>query len=278
MSQEGCVYETLDIQLFSATHVAFAIVLSQGNQVMTTSTTYGELLAACVAFKPDFAEKGKKETDNAFLARLMRTVADLPEETYDALSEDAVAWYDAVVTANNTKATLPIPAGYGAPAVTEAAAPVAKRTRAKPGDTPAAAPVAAAPVAAAPAPTPSAPATPVTEFVDDKGNPLKGLALVNAKRKAEKAAAAAGGTAPAAPAAKAAKPEKQKVQKKERGISAGEIIRRAMLKNLDASPEKILEIIKAAGHTEIPLVTVRTYHTDGHHVVRIAKELGLWTK
>lgn len=223
-----------------------------------TTTVYIELLATARTLDAKFAEQNGKETPQVFLKRLVKAIADVPEPAYDAMSEGARAWYDAAVDQSNAKSDITAPEGMGG------AAPAKAGGRKKPA-------AEAAPAAAA---APAATAATMPEFTDAAGKPLAGLALVNAKRKWAKEN---GGAAPAAAAKPATAPKAPKAAKvkTDRGPTAGEIIRGAVLQNLKEDVAGICAILKKQGHS-IPDVTVRTYHTDAHHVVRIAKAMGLW--
>ena len=157
-----------------------------------TVSCYDDIVDAIRSEKADFASKHAKESVNDYMTRLMNAVAeDISDETYNTLSAAAKAWYDAAIDAAQAKQPLPICPGFE-----EKPAETTARRK--------------APAAEAKAETEAAkPATNGqavgdNQFVDQNGVALKGLALVNAKRKAAKAAEQAQATSktetkPAAP-------------------------------------------------------------------------------
>lgn len=139
-------------------------------------STYNEIFEAVKAAEPTFhAYNPEKDTQTSYFRRLVEGVNKLPEDIWNALPTDAGEWYESAVAAIKDDKDIPAPEGFLTPTQTAAA----------------------------------------DAFVDDKGNPLKGLALLNAKRKAAKAAAAAPTPVTEAgkpAAAKAAKPEAKKAK------------------------------------------------------------------
>lgn len=81
----------------------------------TEATVYDELLELAVATNKKFAEQGSKEKEQDYFHRLLSTVSDSDEEAFEAMSEEAQAWYNdnAEELEANEKYKLTAPDGFG---------------------------------------------------------------------------------------------------------------------------------------------------------------------
>jgi len=75
-------------------------------------TVYDEIWSAIVSANPKFIAWTEAEADPDFFSRLQEAVSVLPIPTWEALSPEAQAWYDASVTAAEARQELPAPPGF----------------------------------------------------------------------------------------------------------------------------------------------------------------------
>lgn len=71
-----------------------------------------ELLDACRAAVKDFADQGPKEEDSAYFQRILTTLGEVDEATFDTLSEGAQAWFNTSVELLNASEPVAAPEGF----------------------------------------------------------------------------------------------------------------------------------------------------------------------
>jgi hypothetical protein len=84
-------------------------------------TVYDELKAAADLAKLRCAPQIAEESDQAYFARLLRSVASTSKEQFELLSPPAQLWFDQAADALNVTVPLPVPEGFRA---SDAPAPV----------------------------------------------------------------------------------------------------------------------------------------------------------
>lgn len=70
-----------------------------------------ELFEACVNTEPKFAGPSAKESGTQFCARMMQQLSGIPDDAFEALSDDAKNWYNAFGEALNQSQPTPEPDG-----------------------------------------------------------------------------------------------------------------------------------------------------------------------
>ena len=81
---------------------------------MANDTVHDALLETALAHDADFAQRHNKESDQAYLKRLHRLLADISEEAYNEMPEGAQEWYNEAVGAIDEGNDIPIPEGMPA--------------------------------------------------------------------------------------------------------------------------------------------------------------------
>lgn len=83
-------------------------------------TIHAELFEAASADKSEkFKGRGKSETLADYLARLVERIAEVPQEVFDTMSQEAQTWYNEAVDLLNEEKELPVPPGMDIEGETE---------------------------------------------------------------------------------------------------------------------------------------------------------------
>lgn len=79
---------------------------------MSTKTVYAALLEAVRTRQPKFKTQYPKETDQAYITRILAVVAEVDQEAFDAMGTDAQVWFDDAAAAVNAKKDAFLPDGF----------------------------------------------------------------------------------------------------------------------------------------------------------------------
>lgn len=273
-------------------------------------TIYTEIWTTVASYKPDEADQGEGESDQDYFKRLSQAVADVTEpdadgnsEVWNAMSDDAKAWYDSTVTAAEAGEEYPAPDGFYAegeeaeaepePEPEPEPAPKAKSGRealmafnakrkadkeaaaSSNGGAPAIRPPAARAAAPVRPPAPVAPKRASAPIAPPTPAPRKAAPTLPAARVPMRAARPAAPAAPPAPAARKA-PAAKRSAPVEKSKSAVEIVRELIVTNPDVTADQLLDYMTENHQVELKKTTVVSLMTSTRTAMSTIKALGHW--
>lgn len=204
------------------------------------ASIYDMLMTSCRAVDPNFAAPHAKEDDQTFFKRIVRILAEAPDEVWSALPLPGQTWYNEAADAVTAQKAVGAPAGF------------ADRK----------------------AETPAEGAATAGDAKAEKLSPSERMKKINAEKKAAKEAAIARGEAPPAKAPAKEKPAKPAAEPKGPGIVS--TMRRAYIKDQSLGAQALLDLAMAAlpGKTS-SIGTAAAVITDTKATIDILRDLGM---